>query len=78
MSQCAVFGIPDEKWGEQVAAAVILKSGATASEEELIAVVKELKGAVQAPKQVLIVDSLPQTAVGKVNKRALRDQVTGG
>ena len=78
VSQCAVFGIPDEKWGEQVTAAVILKSGATASEEELIAVVKELKGAVQAPKQVLIVDSLPQTAVGKVNKRALRDQVTGG
>ncbi|QCP04991.1 AMP-binding protein [Brevibacterium sp. CS2] len=77
VSQSAVFGIPDEKWGEQVTAAVILRSGASASEEELITVVKDLKGAVQAPKQVLIVDSLPQTAVGKVNKRALRDQLTG-
>ena len=45
--------------------------------DRLITVVKDLKGAVQAPKQVLILDSLPQTAVGKVNKRALRDQLTG-
>jgi fatty-acyl-CoA synthase len=76
VSQAAVFGIPDEKWGEQVTAAVILKEGQTATPEELIAHAKELKGGVQAPKEIVIVDQLPQTAVGKVNKRALRDMVT--
>lgn len=74
----AVFGVPDEKWGEQVTAAVVLRSGAQASAEELMAHVKELKGAFQSPKDIRFVDSLPQTAVGKVTKRALRDMVTEG
>ena len=43
--------------------------------DDLSAHVRDLKGAVQAPKQVLIVDELPQTAVGKINKRALSEQV---
>ncbi|GAA2000461.1 AMP-binding protein [Brevibacterium samyangense] len=71
----AVFGVPHEKWGEQVTAALVLKEGASATAEELIAVVRDLKGAVQAPKEIHLVDALPQTAVGKVNKRALRDDL---
>ncbi|GAA4517029.1 AMP-binding protein [Brevibacterium yomogidense] len=78
VAQSAVFGVPDEKWGEQVTAAVVLREGHAIDEGGLVAHVKDLKGAVQAPKQVLFVDSLPQTAVGKINKRALSDQVTAG
>lgn len=75
VAQMAVFGVPDEKWGEQVTAAVVLRAGHSVEPEQLMSHVKELKGAVQAPKQVLFVDQLPQTAVGKINKRALSDQV---
>ena len=73
--QAAVFGVPHEKWGEQVTAAVVLRAGAEVAADDLSAHVRDLKGAVQAPKQVLIVDELPQTAVGKINKRALSEQV---
>lgn len=75
VAQMAVFGVPDEKWGERVTAAVVLRAGHSVEPEQLMSHVKELKGAVQAPKQVLFVDQLPQTAVGKINKRALSDQV---
>jgi fatty-acyl-CoA synthase len=68
----AVFGRPDEKWGEAVTAAVVLRPGATATPEELTAHVRERKGAVQTPKSVHILDSLPTTAVGKIDKKALR------
>ena len=76
VAQAAVFGVPDEKWGEKVTAAVILKSGHAADSAELIAHVKELKGSVQAPKEILFPEAMPQTAVGKINKRALRDLAT--
>jgi fatty-acyl-CoA synthase len=75
----AVFGLPDEKWGEAVTAAVVLRPGATATAEELTAHVRALKGAVQAPKSVHLVDALPTTAVGKIDKKALRAGLrTGG
>jgi fatty-acyl-CoA synthase len=71
----AVFGVPDEKWGEAVTAAVVLRPGATTTPEELSAFVRERKGAVQAPKAVHVVEALPTTAVGKIDKKALRAQV---
>lgn len=76
VAQSAVFGIPDEKWGEKVTAAITLKAGQETTAEELMAHVKELKGAVQAPKEIIFPEELPQTAVGKINKRALRDMAT--
>jgi fatty-acyl-CoA synthase len=86
----AVYGTPDEKWGEAVNAAVVLRAGAAAdagadagagadvgagvTAAELIAHVKELKGSVQAPKSVQVLTELPMTAVGKVDKKALRQR----
>jgi fatty-acyl-CoA synthase len=72
VAAAAVFGIADEKWGEAVTAAVVLRPGATATAEELIQHVRERKGAVQAPKAVRFYESFPATAVGKIDKRALR------
>jgi fatty-acyl-CoA synthase len=69
----AVYGKPDEKWGEAVQAAVVLRPGATVTAEELIAHVRELKGVVQTPKRLDVLDELPMTAVGKIDKLALRD-----
>jgi fatty-acyl-CoA synthase len=73
----AVFGVPDEKWGEAVTAAVVLRPGAAATAEELMRHVRDRKGAVQTPKAVHVVEALPTTAVGKIDKRALRVDLGG-
>ena len=72
VSNCAVIGTPDLKWGEAVTAVVVLRQGFSVSTEDLIRHVKALKGSVLAPKHVEIVDVLPLTALGKVDKKAMR------
>lgn len=72
VSNCAVVGVPDERWGEAVKAVVVLRPGAAPCADELIALVRERKGPVQAPKSVEFVDAIPMTAVGKPDKKALR------
>jgi fatty-acyl-CoA synthase len=74
VAQAAVFGCPDPKWGEAVTAAIVLRAGETVAPEDLIALVAARKGSYQAPKRVLFVDSIPQTPVGKPDKKALRAQ----
>ena len=72
VAAAAVFGIPDDRWGEAVTAAVVLRAGATADAQTLIAHVRARKGAVHAPKRIAIMDGLPRTPVGKIDKTALR------
>jgi fatty-acyl-CoA synthase len=76
VAQVGVIGVPDEKWGEAVTAIVVLKADGLAEEEvlfgEIQALVKERKGSVHAPKQVIVAESLPLTGLGKVDKKALR------
>jgi acyl-CoA synthetase (AMP-forming)/AMP-acid ligase II len=71
--EASVFGLPDEKWGEAVNAAVQLKPGASVGEEALKAFVRERLGPVQTPKKIHFYESLPRSPVGKVLKGALRD-----
>lgn len=70
---CAVIGLPDDKWGEAVTAVVELKDGHDISAEEIIASCKAKLGSVQAPKSVIFRD-LPRSANGKVLKRDLREE----
>jgi len=73
VAQSAVIGMPDPKWGESVAAVVVLKPNmAQPAVEDLMAFVRERKGPVIAPKSVFFVDTLPLTSLGKVDKKTLR------
>jgi acyl-CoA synthetase (AMP-forming)/AMP-acid ligase II len=69
---CAVIGLPDEKWGERVTAVVQLREGRSASPAELTAFVKSRIGSVKAPKQVETWQDLPRSKVGKVLKKEIR------
>jgi fatty-acyl-CoA synthase len=72
VSQVAVIGVPHAKWGEAIKALVVAKPGASVNIDELVAMVAARKGSFQAPKSVELIDSIPQTAVGKPDKKALR------
>jgi acyl-CoA synthetase (AMP-forming)/AMP-acid ligase II len=74
VQDCAVIGVPDEKWGEAVKAVIELNAGQSVTAEEIIALCKEKLGSVMAPKSVDFVASLPRSTVGKVLKKDLREQ----
>lgn len=85
VAQVCVIGTPDEKWGEAVTAVVVLRADVPTDEQsiaamtaEIQAAVKERKGSVQSPKQVVVVDSVPVTALGKPDKKAVRAQFWEG
>ena len=73
VADCAVFGVPDEKWGEAVQAAVELRPGHEASPAEIIAFVRARLGPVRTPKTVTIYPALPRNAYGKLQRQALVD-----
>jgi fatty-acyl-CoA synthase len=78
VAMAAVIGVPHEKWGEAVTALIVAKPGARPAAEALMQLVKDRKGGPHAPKQVEFVDSLPLTAVGKVDKKVLRAKYWAG
>lgn len=73
--ECLVFGVPDDKWGESVQAAVQLRPGQQADESVLISFVRELLGPVQTPKRIHFYDSLPRSNVGKLLKSAVLQNI---
>ncbi len=71
---CAVIGVPDEKWGEVGVACVVFKPGQSATEEELLAHMREHLARFKVPKSVEIMDALPLSSMGKILKRELREK----
>jgi long-chain acyl-CoA synthetase len=75
VQSCAVLGIPDDRWGERVHAAVILKTGAAPSEKELDRHCRSLIAAYKVPRSYEFrTTPLPLSTVGKVNKQMLREE----
>ncbi|MAL01755.1 MAG: long-chain fatty acid--CoA ligase [Alcaligenaceae bacterium] len=72
--EAAVFGIADPKWVEKVVAAVVLKSGEAATENELIQQLRNHLAAYKCPKEIYFVSVLPKSGAGKVLRKSLRNQ----
>ena len=67
-----VVGVPSEKWGEEVKAIIQTEPGQEVNPRELIAACKNRLGSVKSPKSVDFVDDFPKTALGKIDKKAIR------
>jgi fatty-acyl-CoA synthase len=75
VQDCAVIGLPDDKWGERVTAVLQLRSGQTVTPADVRAFVKARLGSVKAPKQVEVWPDLPRSKVGKVLKTEVKSQL---
>lgn len=76
VSQCAVIGVPDDKWGEKVHAVVVLHPGASLDLTQLQDHCRTAVAGYKCPRGLQIVDYLPMSAAGKILKRSLRQQFT--
>jgi fatty-acyl-CoA synthase len=76
--EAAVIGVPDEKWGERPKAFVVLKPGRDAGEQELIDHCRARIARYKAPKAIELIDELPRTSTGKVQKYELREREWAG
>jgi len=75
VSEAVCFAVPHATWGEEVAAAVVLRDAAT--EAELIAYCRDRMADFKCPKKIYLVDSIPRTATGKVQRLNVAAALTG-
>ncbi len=75
VADCVVFGVPDDHWGEAVHAAIEPRPDLTPDIAAITAFLKHELGSVKTPKAVHLYPAMPKSAVGKVLKNAVRDQV---
>jgi fatty-acyl-CoA synthase len=76
--ECAVIGVPHEKWGETPKALVVLRPGSAATEQELIAHCRANLAHFKCPTSIEFLDALPRTATGKLQKFVLREKYWQG
>ena len=70
--ECAVVGVPHEKWGEAVKAFVVIRGGASLTQDEVISHCKTNLGSVKSPKSVEFCQEIPKTPAGKIDRKKLR------
>lgn len=73
IAQAVAFGVPDEKYGEEINSAVIPREGSNINEAEVLIFCKKNLAAFKIPKRVFITDSLPKTATGKIQRRIVAE-----
>ena len=74
VSDVQVIGVPDEQYGEEIMACVILKEGETTSEEEIKTYVRDHMAKNKVPRYVTIVQEFPMKAAGKILKYKMREE----
>ena len=74
VEEVAVIGVPDEEWGEQPKAIVVLKQGEIVTAEEIMEYCRTNLSSFKRPRSVVFVDELPRNQMGKILKRVLRDK----
>ena len=74
VAECAVVGVPDPRWGEVGRAYVVLRAGATATEDQVIAHLDGRLARYKLPRSVVFLSELPRNASGKLLKSRLRDR----
>lgn len=72
--QAAVIGVPDAKWMEAVSAFIVPKPGMDITEDEIVAFCKDKMAGFKVPKHIIIRQSLPTSATGKILKHVIRDE----
>ncbi|MEM8689791.1 MAG: AMP-binding protein, partial [Pseudomonadota bacterium] len=78
VAECAVFGIPHDKWGEVPAAYVMVKPGEAVSDEEIIRHCEHKLAPFKRPQLVEFVDDFPRTPIGKIQKNILKEEFWSG
>ncbi|HTY29422.1 MAG TPA: O-succinylbenzoic acid--CoA ligase, partial [Mycobacterium sp.] len=79
VADCAVFGVPDERLGERVVAAVVLVAGAVEpSVDDIKEYLSQSLDSTAAPRELHVIDELPRRGIGKVDRRALRLRFENG
>lgn len=76
--EVAVIGLPDDKWGEAVAAFVVLNDGASLSNDQVIEFCRANLASYKKPRSVFFREALPRSSLGKIVKASLRDEFWGG
>ena len=74
IAEAVVVGLPHERWTEAITAVVVAKPGESLDEQELITALKQRLDGYKVPKSVIVVDELPKTSTGKIQKNVLRDR----
>jgi acyl-CoA synthetase (AMP-forming)/AMP-acid ligase II len=78
VADVAVFGVPDEEWGERVHAAVLLQAGQSATADDIRAFARRQLADYKVPREVSFHDDFPRDSAGKLIKRLLRDPFWAG
>ena len=73
VAQGVAFGVPDDKYGEEINCAVIPREGSSLDEEQVMRHCKKNLASFKVPKKVFITDSLPKTATGKIQRRIVAE-----
>ncbi len=75
IAEAVVVGVPHERWSEAITAVVVLKAGESIDEADLIATLKGALTGFKVPKSIVVVDELPKTSTGKIQKNKVRESL---